>query len=321
MSNSISITNNILNLIPTKYGGGIAIWGALKPVYDTSMCPEEEGVHVHARETVGGVKSIDETFMTVNVYETEEDFCKGEVPMFTINGEDASAYNIATILKVSLTYLACPHCNAIHTDHDFNAVHPHTTHICDKCEKIFTSVSPVVSNPIMYLKEMCNDTQQDRIVIDPVDRKFINTQERWKGGIQMWGSNPAILWTSPKPEEGGAHVHAFLEKSQIPTADETYGRVELDGIALDPAQVRFLMAQQSLAYLKENISSLVCPACNNRHFDLGEQALNPHTEHHCENCSEIFTSPSEVVSNPVYSDIQVLYSNYRRINEKQKVAA
>lgn len=94
----------ILRLEPTRFPGGIAIWGALPAVYDTTNCPPDQGVHVHARIQVGGRKSIDETFAAVEVTiapseDTQEVFC--------IDGDDASHYNIATILKRRLKYLKC----------------------------------------------------------------------------------------------------------------------------------------------------------------------------------------------------------------------
>jgi len=36
----------VLQLDPSTYPGGIAIWGALPTVYDTSICPPDAGVHV-----------------------------------------------------------------------------------------------------------------------------------------------------------------------------------------------------------------------------------------------------------------------------------
>ena len=56
---------DVLLLDPTQYPGGIAIWGALPAVYDTSIAPQDSGVHVHARMVAGGEKSIDETFNIV----------------------------------------------------------------------------------------------------------------------------------------------------------------------------------------------------------------------------------------------------------------
>jgi hypothetical protein len=96
--NTVVATENglrILYLNPEDYPGGIAIWGALPAVFNTSACPEEHnGVHVHARVSVGGPKHIDETFDIVRVQSQGVD---GHKRMFEINGEDAANYNISTI--------------------------------------------------------------------------------------------------------------------------------------------------------------------------------------------------------------------------------
>src|SRR5580700_3341008 len=51
-----------------KYEGGIALWGAVPPVYDTTTQPIDRGVHVHARTTAGGEKEMDRTFRAVRVF-------------------------------------------------------------------------------------------------------------------------------------------------------------------------------------------------------------------------------------------------------------
>src|SRR3984893_15227399 len=51
-----------------KYEGGIALWGAVPPVYDTTTQPIDRGVHVHARTTAGGAKEMDRTFRAVRIF-------------------------------------------------------------------------------------------------------------------------------------------------------------------------------------------------------------------------------------------------------------
>src|SRR5437870_2815779 len=57
--------HDALELDPAAYPGGIAVWGAVLPVYDSTSLPAEEGVHVHARREPDGHKEIDGTFHTV----------------------------------------------------------------------------------------------------------------------------------------------------------------------------------------------------------------------------------------------------------------
>ncbi len=287
------------------YPGGIAIWGALPAVYDTSACPADEGVHVHARIKPGGKKAIDETFDLVEV-----SFGDGA---FIINGADASSYNIAAILKRRLKHLRCPECQHIHSDRQWHGVHYHTEHTCEHCTATFADNEPSISNPLMLLKELCGDVLQDRTIIDPVDRKIPVRQARFPGGIQLWGSNPAIIWTSPKLEEGGIHFHAFNWRTAQPTVDETFGRLDIDGVRVDPDALRYLMAQQALTYLVSHLTALTCPSCGADHFDKGDLALDPHEHHMCQQCGAANSTAAPKVSNPILGLLPAFYGAFHEL--------
>jgi hypothetical protein len=127
-------------------------------------------------------------------------------------------------------------------------------------------------------------------------------QEDYPGGIQIWGSNPAFIWTRKSIEEEGIHVHAFLEDTQHPDVDETYGEVTIDGITLDPEMVRLLMAQAVLPSLKERIATVACSRCGQEIFSQGELAFTPVTKHQCGNCNRGVTARGRLrktVSNPL----------------------
>lgn len=312
MSQHLTSAPKTLQLDPKQYPGGIAIWGALPPIYDTSVAPPDAGVHVHARMVPGGKKSIDETFELVQVQLTNR---HGLQETFTITGDDSSSYNISTVLKKRVIYLRCPQCQAIHSDREAFAVIYHQQHQCEHCGYSFESESPCISNPVMLLKELCGDVLQDREIIDPVNRKVITKQSKWPGGMQIWGSNPAILWTSPKLEEGGAHFHGFMQRTTVPSADETFGVVSIDGIVLDPEMVRYLMAQQSLPHLQLALCALECPSCGIPHFDTLDQAIIPHAVHMCAACKKVFSSPDgqPAVSNPLLHIRETLYTNYKQL--------
>ena len=79
--------------------------------------------------------------------------------------------------------------------------------------------------------------------VAPAAKTLDIKQSEYPGGIQIWGSNPAFLWTGFKHEEEGIHVHAFLEGQAEPELDDTFREVTIDGIQLDPVIVRILMAQ------------------------------------------------------------------------------
>ena len=55
----------ILNM--DEYQGGVALWGAVPPVYDTTRLPLEHGIHVHARKEGAGLKDIDRTVRAVRL--------------------------------------------------------------------------------------------------------------------------------------------------------------------------------------------------------------------------------------------------------------
>jgi len=221
--------------------------------------------------------------------------------------------NISTILKRRVKYLKCPECGNVHCDKGWFAVHYHQEHQCEKCGAKFSDTEPSISNPVMLLKELCGDVLQDRPIIDPVERKISIKQAKYPGGIQIWGSNPAIVWTSPKLEEGGIHFHGYYQRVITPTVDETFGALDIDDVSLDPEMVRHLMAQQALPYLVPHLCALSCPNCHQPHFDRFELAATPHTQHTCEHCQHEFDSPEDkklAVSNPLIGILPQFYYTF-----------
>ena len=61
------LPSETITIEPNDYSGGVAIWGAVPPIYDTTRKPTERGVHVHARKAADGPKEIDATFRSVNL--------------------------------------------------------------------------------------------------------------------------------------------------------------------------------------------------------------------------------------------------------------
>src|SRR5438552_11706603 len=51
-----------LDLDFAAYPGGVALWGSVPAVYDTSLRAMDRGIHVHARQTHHGSKLIDHTY-------------------------------------------------------------------------------------------------------------------------------------------------------------------------------------------------------------------------------------------------------------------
>src|SRR5437899_2576650 len=54
--------SQVLELDLSLYQGGVGLWGAVPPVYDTTRLPVDKGIHVHARPLAGKEKEIDKTY-------------------------------------------------------------------------------------------------------------------------------------------------------------------------------------------------------------------------------------------------------------------
>lgn len=159
-----------------------------------------------------------------------------------------------------------------------------------------------IGNPIMGVRDACGVGEHN---IAPAAKRPDIKQSEYPGGIQIWGSNSAFLWTQSKHEEEGIHVHAFLEFEEghaDPDLDDTFREVTIDGIQLDPVMVRVLMAQNVMPSLKGRVRSMTCPSCGHRQFDAGNAAYVPAWIHACSECGRQFRTPGRirnVVANPL----------------------
>lgn len=296
----------ILEINPADYPGGTALWGAVPAVFDTSGLPPEVGVHVHARREVDD-KEIDATYDEVIII-CGADRC-------TITAEAAVAYYISRFLERDIQYVYCNECGALHLDKGFFAVKPHRRHLCHACGRYFRVDSKGVSNPIALLRAKYRLDSLSKAPVRP-DRPLNVVQADYRGGIQIWASNPALLWTADRPEDEGLHVHAFSSPGNF-AFDETFSSVTIDGIRLEEIHVQHLMAQMALPYLANKVVSLNCPRCGIPHFDQGELAFMPHAEHDCGSCGHTFKSPGRrrlVVSNPFIETRQRLLTKSRAVS-------
>ena len=134
------------------------------------------------------------------------------------------------------------------------------------------------------------------------EKKLDIKQADFPGGIQIWGSNPAFIWTSDLAEEEGIHVHAFPRNGGDPNPDETYGTVIIDGVKLDPSMVRVLMAQSALPSIKDRVLPIDCPTCSKTQFDIEDSAFTPVVTRTCKHCGHQFTAPGRLrkaIANPL----------------------
>lgn len=293
---------DILELHPEKYGGGIALWGAVPAVYTTAAHDLDElGVHVHARRKPRKKKLIDQTFKLVSAHVVGADATKRAI---SVTADDAIAYMVSSIFGHALKYVECTYCGVPHLDKDWFSVHLHRSHLCFACGRTFRDSEPGIANPLIALKTFCGDAQINRRTV-PADRALEVNQDEFPLGIELWGSHEAILWTPSASEESGIHFHGYTSNFVVPTIDETYDTLRIDGILLDNEQMRVLMAQMVLPHLKGRIVSLHCSRCEAPHFDTGKLAYTPHTVHAC-SCGAEFSHTGRVknvVSNPMLATL------------------
>jgi len=294
-----------LNLDPAEYPGGVAIWAALEPIFDTAGRPAEAGIHVHARQKADMGKEIDGTYPAVAVQCAPDLFGTRSL---LVTRHAAVSYYISRFMAHQVKHLRCPHCGEVHLDTGRFAIHPHRKHLCQSCGRLFQDNDAAVSNPVAFIRETLGTMNAPPQLVCASERLDIR-QADYPGGVQVWASNPAILWTAPRSEQQGIHVHLFKDCEGHPVVDETFGEVAIDGVTLDDGMVRYLMAQQSLPALYGKIESLDCLDCGGPHFDRGELAFEPHGEHICEHCGAGFRARGGLrlsVSNPLASTLERL---------------
>jgi hypothetical protein len=278
-----------------KYLGGVALWGAVPAVYDTTRLPMDRGIHVHARRTVNSEKEMDYTYRAVRILSSR-------LPRqaIVVSEIDAIYYMVTSVFGIEMKYVICPACDYPHLDRDWFSVHPHRRHLCAGCGRYFKDTETAVGNPIVGIRKACGVVGRHATI--PSGRSLNIKQADFPAGIQIWGSNPALLWTSEKPEEEGIHVHAFGKDEAHIELDETYGEVIIDGIKLDPLMVRVMMAQSAMPSLINRVQSAECPSCGQPQFDVGEDAYTPREDHRCPQCSRKYSARGKlrkIVTNPL----------------------
>jgi hypothetical protein len=297
--------DEMLSLDVGEYRGGVALWGAVAPVYDTTCQPLDRGIHVHARRTVGGDKEIDATFRAVRVTDgTSRVLPDG----YLVSELDAIYYMVTSVFGYTMKHVSCPYCGFAHLDKDWFSVHPHRRHLCSGCGRNFRDTEAAIGNPICKINEVLRATERK---LKPAKRTLRIRQSDYAAGLQIWGSNPALLWTGDAEEQEGIHVHAFREEGgrAVLGEDETFAAVVIDGVSLDPLMVRTLMAQSALPHIVDRVRAIKCPRCGERNFDAGEQGFTPTAIHSCSKCGKCFPSGGrfrKVIANPLVATLNHL---------------
>lgn len=285
-----------LNLDFADYPAGVALWGSVPAVYDTTTQPTDRGIHVHARSVKGAHKDIDQTYRRLRIPLKTDLLSDGWAEVDEI---DAINYMVSGVFGLETVPVQCIYCGFPHLDRDWFAVHLHRKHQCHGCGRLFSDSAAGVGNPIASLRRMlgAKPTKKSKAP-DSISIK----QRDYPGGIQIWGSNPAILWTSHDAEMTGIHLHAFTsDEQEMPEVDETYAKVIIDGVKLDSEQVRTYMAQSAMPHLEGRIVELICPSCGEPHFEQGVHAFTPHMDHECHVCKSTFRAPGQLkktIGNP-----------------------
>ena len=305
----------MLELDVNDFKGGVALWGAIPPLYDTTSLPLERGVHVHARKTENGNKEIDNSYPVV--------FLNFEDHRFKITELDAIYFMVSSVFKKEMKYLECPDCKVPHLDRDWFSIHPHKRHLCSGCGKYFSDSEFGIGNPICEQRDAL--TCAPRKAPSQSQKRLEIRQSDYPGGIQIWGSNPAILWTREQSEESGIHVHLYSEDGSNRTVDDTFGRVIIDNVEIHPNMVRVLMAQTCLPHIKSRLLSLECQECGEVYFDTGDSAFSPVGFRECYECFSVIRSGTrlkKVISNPllsVFSELENKAVRQRQIHDLELV--
>lgn len=210
------------------YPGGIAIWSAALPAICTRPdgATEEAGIHVHARMTPTGKKVIDKTFSALSII-LDEPLKLSQIKIH-VTPTAALAYLDAVVKERDLDVNRCGYCSTPHLDLGYFAQNAHRMHLCGNCGREFRVKETRVSNPLLMLSQYLE--KKERISINAPKTLNINSRD-YGGGLEVWSSTPAIVWTFDKPEEVGIHVHAY-DSNDKRVIDDTFSEVVLDGIAL-----------------------------------------------------------------------------------------
>lgn len=275
--------------------GSVAVWGAVSPIYNTASQPAEKGVHVHARHLMGGVKEIDDNFVQVIIKNW-----KGKEKPLTITAEAAIHYMVAAVFGLKIERVRCLACNVLHLEQGWYSVNPHQNHLCISCKSVFFEIDAGLGNPLAEI-----EVPPDGLIAPSKPEPPLQIRQGdYPGGIQVWGTNPAIFWKNQNSDGKGIHLHAFDKHGNI-AFDETVPSLTIDGLPLDEDMVRIYMAQSVVPHLHRSVCHISCPRCGTDHFDKGVLAHTPHKIHTCSKCRYKFEYGDgfESIGNPLVNTL------------------
>lgn len=287
-----------LVLDPNAFPGGIAIWGGVPPIVCTTPhYVNELGIHVHARKRRGAEKDIDQSFDSVVFLGPDSN-----APV-SIDETAAVGFMIAQVLGVQMVDLECIECGHLIFEGRGAACYPKTTHRCQNCEAESYTRSPVVANPLIRLRKRYSSNVDPPVI--RVNRKFDKVPKDFPGGLQIWGSNQAIVWTAQRSEEEGLHIHWYDENGGI-IDDDTYGSVCISGKDLDVTAARLWMAQKEVPELLPHVGRVNCSRCGAPICSKDVAARRPSVSHLCSICRHTTYTEQAILANPIPSILREL---------------
>lgn len=286
-----------LSLLLDDYLGGVAIWGAIPAVFDTTSEGFDAGIHVHARNKESRKKIIDKTFRSVDVHHNDK--------IYSICENAAMSFAMSALFHIDMIELPCTSCGELILDSNMRAIMKNTHHHCQHCHHVTQTPTPCVANPLVALKKELSDAKSIRTVLQP-DRHITLNDPKFSGGVQLWGSNAAIVWTAPRIEESGIHVHAY-DANGNRVIDNTYSFVEVNGEIIQCEMVQLLQVQLALPEIRQYLSCTTCTHCHQPHFHRGYHAAHPTQIHQCAYCKTQWQT-DWIISNPAFHQLNTFNS-------------
>lgn len=291
-------------LDPSEYPAGIAIWGGVEPVFMTAHRPNEEaGIHVHARKSSTAEKDIDQSFDEV----TFRDRASGRD--IRIDQEAAVGFMISQIFGLQMQHVICSNCGEDIFLGRQAAANPSRNHGCPSCSTVNTTDDEVIANPLISLRDGYSSKIDPAVVLP--ERLLSLRWDQFPGGIDIWGSNQAIIWTARKPEEEGLHIHWYASDGTM-LQDDTFDTVTIGATEIDVTAARLWMAQREIYQLRAAVRSINCEECGTPICSKGVQARTPSKDHSCPKCAHVTSSGSPIIANPMPTIVQSLKSGWKQ---------
>ena len=290
-----------LTLPAGEYPAGVEARALVPPIYDTTISDPAiiHGIHTHCRRRPGAFLDVHGTFKDLRI----------EVPdprrFVSVNYQAILHYVVSTTFGLKPKHLECPVCLTPQTDVGLWAVTPRRERTCEACGNTVQDSEDAVANAAVLARRLLMDRLDPPL--GPPAPALAVRQHDYVNGIQFWGPEAAVIYSSPEIEAGGMHTHLYDARWEVsdPAVEDNFASLEVDGIAIDPEMARLFMAQRAIPELHQALLAMACPSCGARHFDQGPEAYAPHIEHHCAGCGVKFTvgdQPS--IGNPLLEDLR-----------------